>query len=166
MRAEYANAFIKAAIHVFEKESGVRLSRKDIKLKGSAAPSFPVSIIIGASGALLGQVVFSMDESFAYELTRQMLPGKLPADLKKLVGSAVGEVANMITGRSAIELAGDHDTIHITAPEVHTAGFGYLGFLNIPTINLGFLSNHGGFEINLALIDAPVSQRVPELQNA
>ena len=151
MKAEYANPFITAAAEVFEKEAGVKLSRKDIKLKASAAPSFPICIILGTTGAIRGQVVYSMDESFAYELTKKMLPGKLPNDLKKLVNSAVSELANMITGRASIDLAGDHAVIHITPPAVFTGTFYSVDFLAIPTITLGFLSPIGGFEINIAL---------------
>ena len=152
MKAEFANPFIKAAVDVFEKEAGVKLSRKDLRLKTSAAPSFPVAIILGATGAIRGQVVYSMDENFAFELTRRMLPGKLPADLKKLVNSAISELANMITGRASIELAGDHDVIHITPPAVFTGSFLSVDFLTLPTITLGFLSAIGGFEVNIALI--------------
>jgi chemotaxis protein CheX len=151
MKAEYANPFIRAAVDVFEKEAGVKLSRKDLKLKNSAAPSMPVAIILGATGAVRGQVVYSMDESFAYELTKAMLPGKLPHDLKKLVNSAISELANMITGRASIELAGDHDVIHITPPAVFTGSFMSMDFLALPTITLGFLSAIGGFEVNIAL---------------
>ena len=82
MRAEFANPFIKAAVDVFDKEAGIKLSRRDLKLSSSAAPSLPVAIILGATGAVKGQVVYSMDESFAFELTKKMLPGKLPAELK------------------------------------------------------------------------------------
>ena len=151
MKAEYANPFIQAAVDVFLKEAGVKLSRKDLKLKNSPAPSFPVAIILGATGAIRGQVVYSMDENFAYELTKAMLPGKLPADLKKLVNSAISELANMITGRASIELAGDHDVIHITPPAVFTGSFVSMDFLALPTITIGFLSAIGGLEISIAL---------------
>lgn len=151
MKAEFANPFIKSAAEVFELEAGVKLSRKDMKLKNSPAPSFPVCIILGITGAVRGQVVYGMDETFAYELTRKMLPGKLPADVKKLVNSNISELANMITGRASIELAGDHDVIHITPPAVFTGTFFSVDFLSVPTITIGFLSAIGGLEINIAL---------------
>lgn len=152
MKAQYANPFIKAAVDVFDQEAGIRLSRKDLKLKQSTAPSLPIAIILGATGAVRGQVVYSMDESFAYELTKKMMPGRLPNELKKLVHSAISEVANMITGRASIELAGDDNLIHITPPAVFTGSFLAVDFVNIPTVTLGFLSAIGGFEVNIALI--------------
>ncbi len=153
MRAEFANPFIRAAVDVFDKEAGIKLSRRELKLTSSAAPSLPVAIILGATGAVKGQVVYSMDESFAFELTKKMLPGKLPNELKKLMNSAISEIANMITGRASIELAGDHDVIHITPPAVFTGTFLSVDFLKIPTITFGFLSAIGGFEINIALTE-------------
>jgi len=55
MKAEYANPFVVAAVQTFQKEIGVRLSRKDLKLKDSPVPSQAISIIIGVTGAVRGQ---------------------------------------------------------------------------------------------------------------
>ena len=58
MKAEYANPFIRGAISVFEKELHIKLTRKDLKKKEAPLPSFPVSIIIGVTGPIKGQVVY------------------------------------------------------------------------------------------------------------
>lgn len=153
MKAEYANPFIRSAIKVFEKEVRIKLTRKDLIKKKSAHPSFPVSIIIGITGPIKGQVVYSMDSNFAFNVTKAMIPNKLPAEIKKLVNSAISELANIITGQASIDLAGEDMAISITPPAVFSGEGIRVDFLNIPTICLSFISEYGVMEINIALTE-------------
>jgi chemotaxis protein CheX len=153
VKAEFANPFITAASNTFLKEIGVKLSRKDLKVKDSPLPSLPISIVIGVTGAVRGQVVYSMDENVAYAIAKAMLPGKLPVDLKKLTNSAVSEMANIITGQASIILAGDNLKIDITPPGVFTGPGLRIDFLSIQTICLSFISEIGSLEMNIALTE-------------
>lgn len=152
MKVELANPFIKSAIDIFQTETGVKLNRKDLKIKPAPIPTLPISVIIGVTGAVKGQVCYSMDENFAYELAKGMLPGKLPVDVKKFTNSAISEMANMITGQASIALAGEDFVVHITPPAVFT-GRGSIDFLNVPTIAISFISEIGVLEINIALTE-------------
>ena len=154
MKAEYANPFVQAAVLTFQKEIGVRLSRSELKLKDSPAPSRPISIIIGITGAARGQVVYSLDENMAMAVAKAMAPGKQPAELRPLMNSAVSELANIITGQASIMLAGDHMSIDITPPAVMVGGGFYMDFLNIQTICVTFLSEIGSLELNIAMTEA------------
>jgi chemotaxis protein CheX len=153
MRAELANPFITAAVEVFRKELRVKLNRKDLKKKDAPIPSMPISIIIGVTGPVRGQVVYSLDTNFAYGVAKAMLPGKLPVEIRKLVNSAISEIANIITGKASIELAGEDKTISITPPVVFTGNDYAMDFLNIPTIALSFISEMGVIEVNIALTE-------------
>jgi chemotaxis protein CheX len=153
MKAEYANPFITAAVTTFKKELGVALNRNAINVKTSPVPSKEISIIIGVTGVVKGQVVYSMDDNVALSVTKAMLPGKLPAELKKLTNSAVSELANIITGQASITLAGESDRIDITPPAVFFGGAASMDFLSLQTICLSFLSEIGTFEINIALTE-------------
>lgn len=68
MKAEYVNIFITSAVSVFKKELSIHLSRRDLTKKEAPIPTLPISIIIGITGSLSGQVVYSMDESFAFKV--------------------------------------------------------------------------------------------------
>src|SRR5690554_2316363 len=116
MKVEHANIFIMSAVHVFRKELGIRLSRESLSRKDSPLPSMPISIVLGITGAMRGQVVYSMDTSFAYDITKVMIPNKLPMERKQFVNSAVGEIGNMVTGQASIQLAGQNQRIHLTPP--------------------------------------------------
>lgn len=154
MKAEFANPFIRAAIDVASTELKLKLTRKDLQLRGNPEPSLPTFIIIGVTGHVQGQVVYSMDSNFSLEVAKAMLPGKLPAEQKKLEHSAICELANMITGRASIELAGEKNVINITPPAVFSGRDIKIDFLNLPTIALSFISSAGVIEVNIALAEA------------
>ena len=156
MKAEYANVFIRSAITVFSREIRVHLSRKSLSKKSAPVPSLPICIVIGITGAIRGQVVYSMDSNFAYSVTKAMVPNKLPAELRKLTNSAVSEVANMITGQASIALAGEHQLIHLTPPAVFTGTDMQVDFLSIPTICLSLISEIGSLEINIAFTEGGI----------
>jgi chemotaxis protein CheX len=153
MKAEYANPFITAAVTTFKKELGVNLNRNSINVKNAPVPSKEVSIIIGVTGAVRGQVVYSMDDNVAMAVAKAMLPGKVPAELKKLANSAVSELANIITGQASIILAGESNRIDITPPAVFSGGGASIDFLTLQTICLSFLSEIGALEINIAMTE-------------
>lgn len=153
MKAEYANVFVRGATVVFSQEIGVNLSRKGLTRKSAPVPSLPISIVIGITGGIRGQVVYSMDSNFAYEIARSMIPNKLPSELRKLTNSAVSEIANMITGQASIALAGDDKLIHLTPPAVFTGSDMTVDFLAIPTLCLSFISEIGSLEINIAFTE-------------
>ena len=153
MKAEYANVFVRAAVLVFSKELKIRLSRQSLERKNAPVPSLPVAIVLGVTGSTRGQVVYSVDASFAQEIAHAMIPNKLPTELKKLVNSAVGEIGNMITGQASIALAGEDRMIHLTPPVVITGNNLKVDFLQVPTICLRMLSEMGVLEINIAFED-------------
>lgn len=154
MKAEFANPFIRAAIDVVSSELKLKLTRKDLQLRGNPEPSLPTFIIIGVTGHVQGQVVYSMDSNFSLEVAKAMMPGKLPAEQKKMEHSAICELANMITGRASIELAGEKNVINITPPAVFSGQEIKIDFLNLPTIALSFISSAGVIEVNIALTES------------
>ena len=153
MKAEFANPFISAAVTTFKKELKVSLSRNALFVKNSPVPTKDISIIIGVTGVVRGQIVYSMDDNVAYAVAKAMLPGKLPAELKTHINGAVSELANIITGQASIILAGENQKIDITPPAIFIGGGGRMDFLSLKTICLSFLSEIGSFEINIALTE-------------
>jgi len=153
MRAEYANIFISSAVHVFQKELNINMTRQSLVKKNAPVPGLPVCIVLGITGNIRGQIVYSIDRSFAQDITHAMLPNKLPHELRKYVNSAVGEIGNMITGQASIAMAGQDKIIQLTPPAVLTGKDMYFDFLQMPTISLRLISEMGILEINLAIME-------------
>lgn len=150
MKAEYANVFVRSAVHVFQKELDITLTRNSLYKKNAPVPSLPVAIVIGITGSVRGQVVYSIDTDFALDIAHVMVPNKLPSELKALMNSAVGEIANMVTGQASIALAGSENVINLTPPAVFSGRNMTVDFLEIPTVCLQMLSQMGVLEINIA----------------
>lgn len=153
MKAEHANPFITAAIKTFKQELNVELKRNNTTLKEAPVPTKDITIIIGVTGHVKGQVVYSMDQNVAMAITKNLLPHKVLAEQKKLLNSAVSEMANIITGQASIALAGDKNIIHITPPAVFSGRGVDIDFISMKTICLSLLSEIGAVEINIALIE-------------
>jgi len=154
MKAEYANVFVESAVHVFQQELGIHMTRQSLQRKQAPVPSLPVSIVLGVTGSVRGQVVYAMDRSFAKDIAHAMMPNKLPRVLDGLINSAVGEIANMVTGQASIAIAGQDRLIHVTPPAVFTGTDLVVDFLEVPTICLRMLSEMGVLEINIAFVEA------------
>lgn len=150
MEAKYANTFIKGAQHVFNADMGIELHREYLRKASSPTPSLPISIIIGMTGEIRGQVVFSLDRDMAYAITEKTLPGKSKEDIEKYQNSTVSELANMITGQASKLMAGENMVIEITPPSVMT-GTMLMEFPEMTTISLGLITGIGRFEINIAI---------------
>ena len=153
MKAEHANIFISSAVNVFKKELNIRLERKSLIKKPSPIPSLFTSIIFGITGAVNGQVVYSMDKNFAFKVAQVMLPNMPVEEVKKMENSAVSELANIITGQASIALAEETKKIHLTHPVVLMSADLMMDFLAIPTITLNMISEIGELEINIALVE-------------
>ena len=151
MKADDVNVFVQAATSVFEQELGVQLKRQSITRKELPIPGRPICIVLGITGALRGQVVYALDEQFAMDIARALLPNKLPSEQRKLMKSAVGEIGNIVTGQATIKLAGSDRRLDLTPPTVVTGKELALDFLSIPTVSLQMLSTMGALEINVAL---------------
>ena len=151
-----ANAFIRGAVYTFQIELNTKLVRHNLCKKQSPRPSKPICIDIGVTGKIRGKVIYSMDESVAYNVAKAMLSdkngntNKLPAEIKKNMNSAVAEIANIITGQASIELTKLNEHIEITPPTIFT-GSREIDFLKMETICLSLISEIGSLEINIAV---------------
>lgn len=153
MKAKYANPFVNAAVMTFKKELNVELQRNSLTAKTAPVPSKDLSIIIGVTGSVRGQVVYSLDQNVAFSVAKAMLPDMHPLDQKNMTKSAVSELANIITGQASIVLAGDSNRIDLTPPVVFSGHPGSMDFLSIQTISISFLSVIGSLEVNIALTE-------------
>lgn len=151
MKAEHANIFVNSAVTVFRKELRISLTRQSLVRKEMPRPGLPICIVLGITGGLRGQVVYSVDRGFAMDIAHHMVPNKLPVELKRLVNSAVGEIGNMITGQATIALAGKDQILQITPPLVFNGESIAIDFLELPTLSMRMLSELGVLEINIAL---------------
>lgn len=120
MNVKYLNPFINATQKVlkdYQIESKIgKPYLKDVYYKGPT-----VAILLGITGELKGQVIFSIEEPSAKYVTSKMMMGLEVAELNDMAKSALSELCNMILGNAATLFSQEKIAIDITPPTL-TAG--------------------------------------------
>ncbi len=151
MIVEYVNPFIIGAIEVFEEVASIELKKTNVQLKNNTSTDADIAIIFGVSGYLTGQVVCSFKEHTAQRVVQSMMPNSTPQQQAEYLYSALSAMANMITGRATILLAGKSNIIYITPPLVKINTKSASEFVQGKTISVSFSSRFGSIEINVSL---------------
>lgn len=151
MEVEYVNPFIIGAIEIFEKIAQIELKKTDVKITKETTPTNEICIIFGITGYLSGQVVYSFKHHTAQRIVSCMMPNSKIEEQTEYFESALSSLANMITGRATILLAGKEHLIQITPPAVNINNDKNISYIKYPTICANFSSRFGTLEINVAL---------------
>ena len=104
-KEEYVNSFLVPAQLVWRKELGQELTVKSAEVVSHQFTTEDLTAIIGVSGRLEGNVLYGFPQDSAFKVVSTMI-GEDVDDLRTdLALSALGEIANMITGNAATHLA-------------------------------------------------------------
>lgn len=151
VKAEYVNPFLEAATLVFKDMLGVELLRGKTIIKDNARPTNEIAIILGITGKVGGQVVFSMNMETAEKIVNKLMPGIDSASLQSEYKDILGEVGNMITGNAINIYLKNHDDLDVTVPQVvDTRTDKNFEITKNVTIGLNLYSKFGMVEVNIA----------------
>ena len=146
--------FLDAACCVLETEANVKARPVSVTMVKSPLTCRDMTVVIGVAGGLRGIVALNMHSAVVRALVERMAGG-LPVDADGMLESAMGEVANMITGRAATALSKGGVQIVISPPTILTsAGESYLT-LPGAIFGIGLGSDCGDIEIDVSFA-APV----------
>ena len=82
INAEYVNPFLEAASAVFKSVLNVDLRRGKLIIKEHAQPSQDVAILIGITGSINGEVVYSMAYPMVQKIAEVLSPGLTPQQIE------------------------------------------------------------------------------------
>ena len=166
INAKYVNPFIESAMKVVNQITGIEVRRGHLSYKAKVEPSFGVSIIIGIYGYLVGQVVYSMENSLADKLVNKLLVGKSPQERKIMFVDTLGELANMITGNATALLNQSKDqSLKITTPAIATGENLSINLVPQPALVLGLYTQYGPIEISIALEEQEMLQEIEAIDS-
>lgn len=151
INAEYVNPFLEAASAVFKQLLNVDLRRGKLVIKEVPQPSHDVAIIIGITGAVTGQVVFSMSLEMVNKIAKVLTPGLSDKDIANEWKDIVGEVANMITGNAMNLFAYSGKRVEMTTPTVIEGESFTITLIKQTTLGINLYSPFGQLEMNVAL---------------
>ncbi|MCX7821417.1 MAG: chemotaxis protein CheX [Brevinematales bacterium] len=150
MRIEYINPFIEAAFDILNEVLKTNVKRNELYLKKLGDSMKGVAVVIGVTGNVSGRIVFDMTEDTALNIASKM-NGEKFSKFDDMVRSTIGELANMVTGRSVTRLEKENLSFNFTPPtiitgeNIHIYEFSDMEALIIP-IDTGL----GIVEINVA----------------
>jgi chemotaxis protein CheX len=153
MKAEFINPFITAAFMVLNQLGNTSSTKGKLSLKQSPIEGSDVNTIIGVTGDVKGQVLYSMDLDTAMKVSTVMLMGMPVTEFDELCKSAVSELGNMITGNAACELGNNGFNCTITPPTLFMGKNVVVSIKNLQILVIPLLTSFGEIVINVALTE-------------
>jgi chemotaxis protein CheX len=154
MNVEYINPFIEASQTVLKQIAGIDASLGKIYIKTSPYSSDTLAIIIGVTGKIKGQVIFTMSKSVAFSIASSMMCGMPVTDLDEISKSALSELANMILGNSATIFYNSGVPIEITPPSLLMGDNMMISTSKMQTVCIPLLLNDGNvMEIDVSVVE-------------
>ncbi|MDP4179606.1 MAG: chemotaxis protein CheX [Bacillota bacterium] len=152
MNIEYINPFIEASQTVLKQIAGLDAKLGKVYLKESPYKSNSIIVIVGLTGKIRGQAMFTMDMNVGLFIASSMMGGMPVSELDEISKSALSELTNMILGNTATILYNKGMAIDITPP---TCLFGdnlHISNNKLKTVCIPLIiDNDKAFEIDLAV---------------
>jgi chemotaxis protein CheX len=101
MQVENINPFVTAASSILEQVAHIEIKRGTLSLRPKMFPSPEVSVILGVTGDVKGQVIYGLTEETALGIATKMMMGMQLPGFDEVARSAIGELGNMITGNAS-----------------------------------------------------------------
>jgi len=151
MKAEFVNAFLEPAISVWGKELGVELTFGEAEAVTGVFTTEDLTAIIGVTGKLKGNVFYELSNGTAKTVAEAMC-GMEFETMDEMALSAIGEMANMITGNATTALAATNFVCDISPPVLLPRGASVT--VSNPQIRAHFTSSLGDMSIRVGLSEA------------
>ena len=159
MKEEYVNSFLTPAMLVWGMELDVPLDFTGAKAVANQYTTDHLTAIIGINGDLKGSVLYEMSEETALLVAGRMM-GESLTSLNEVALSAIGEIANMITGNAATELSSYDYQCQLTPPVLIKPSHATMFTPESPQILANFTSELGELNVRICLTESLVQSGV------
>jgi len=154
MKEEYINAFLAPAKMVWDKELGQTLEFDTAEMASDQFTSEDVTAIIGISGKLEGTVFYGFPQDTVKAVVATMVGEDAEGVTDELGLSALGEIANIITGNAATKLAQEGYPCDISPPVIIEPMGSRFTTLSGPQILVKFKSDLCMLTVRISLNEA------------
>ncbi len=150
MSTQYMDPFIVAVEKVLSKYGVVDIKTGPLQKKEKMYIESDITAIIGLVGNIRGNVAFSLSTDTSKKILSVMLDGELVPEMDAMARSAIGELANMITGTALTLLSKTGAITDITPPSVIFGKDVFLILSSIPAIEAIISTQLGDVMVNIA----------------
>lgn len=150
MKAAFLNPFFKATVDIFQMMLDIQPQRGQFRVLEDEVSTSEANAIIGITGQVSGSVLFTFPKEMALEMVR-IMSGMEMKELDSFVASALGEIANIISGNAVIGLSKQDFICDVTPPQILIGSHKSLSMASKKSICLPFTTEIGSFEIILSI---------------
>ena len=118
MDAKLVNPFVDAFTAVMPQIGFAEPKRTKVGVKAQNAVSLGVSVIVGFTKQIRGNIVYNMSEDTAKFIASTMMMGMPIENFDDMAQSAISEMSNMLTATAATNLAGMGLEVDISTPSL------------------------------------------------
>ena len=118
MDAKLVNPFVDAFTAVMPQIGFAEPKRTKMGVKAQNAVSLGVSVIVGFTKQIRGNIVYNMSEDTAKFIASTMMVGMPIENFDDMAQSAISEMSNMLTATAATNLAGMGLEVDISTPSL------------------------------------------------
>jgi len=153
MKVEFIEPFVRAARDVFQMMMDLDVRRGELRACEQLIPSKDASVAIAVTGDLLGSILFSFPKQMTLDMVAIM--AGMPVDeLDGFVISALGEVANIISGNALAYLHSANYSCNICPPQIVLGQDTHLEMVTRKVLIVPFKTRIGEFDIMITLKEA------------
>ena len=118
MDAKLVNPFIDAFTTVMPQMGFQEPKRTKMSVKDKVAESLGVSVIVGFTKQIRGNVIYNMSEDTAKYIASTMMMGMPVESFDEMAQSAISEMSNMLTANAATNLTAMGLEVDISTPSL------------------------------------------------
>lgn len=149
MDINYINPFINSISGVFASFGFGEITSGSIFRKDTFVCKYNLTIIIGISGSISGNIALSMPYDTAKKIASAMMMGMEVAEIDEISVSALGELVNMICGQAASEFSLQNLITGVTPPTIIHGEKMKAIISQVETMVVELSSSLGSIELNL-----------------
>ena len=150
MKANYINPFYQATNDVLNSMLELKTERGDLSVVEDIIPGNEANVIIGVTGSLSGSILYSFSKDMTLEIVK-IMSGMEMKELDSFVTSALGEVANIISGNAVTYLKNENYDCDIVPPQIIIGQNRSISMATDKALLLPIKTDIGEFEINISI---------------
>jgi len=152
MKVEYINPFVLSAASILEQVAQITPQRGKLALRPKMFPTPEVSVILGVTGDVKGQVIYGLSQETALGIAKRMMMGMDLEAFDDVARSAIGELGNMITGNATGILEKEGILTNISPPTIVSGKEVSVSSSEGPILVVPLATEAGSLEINVCLV--------------
>jgi CheY-specific phosphatase CheX len=147
--SELSMPFITATSDFLTMELGIPATQAPVTESGKQGTSQELNILVGITGMINGQVIYSMSAGTAKNIAAIML-GRSVQPLDRNAQSALCELGNMITGMATSRFDVRYTEVALTPPSLIAGNNIFISVLKMGYIYTSFATEIGNIDVTIA----------------